>query len=88
MTPITPKRSSEEVAKLGQEIFDRRVRPTLTPEDDGKYIAIDLATEKYVIDNSDYQAMVRLRGDHPPTHIWITRVGQPYRMSFRMRFGQ
>jgi hypothetical protein len=88
MTPAAPRRSREEVAQLGQEIFDRVVRPKLTPEDDGKYVAIDIATERYEIDNSDYKAMVRLRGEQPPAHIWITRIGQPYRMSFRLRFPQ
>jgi hypothetical protein len=88
MTPAAPKRDSEEIAKIGQEIFDRVVRPKLTPEDDGKYVAIDIATERYEIDESDYKAMVRLRGEQPPARIWITRIGQPYRMSFRMRFGQ
>jgi hypothetical protein len=88
MTPAAPKRSSEEFAKLGQEIFERRVRPALTPEDDGKYVAIDIATEDYEIDNNDWHAIMRLSDRCRGGQIWLLRIGKPVQMSYRMRFPQ
>ncbi|MCI0700428.1 MAG: hypothetical protein L0241_05045 [Planctomycetia bacterium] len=88
MNPAAPKRNPEEIAKLGNDIFERRVQPLLKPEDDGKYVAIDIATEEYVIDDNDYAALTRLTDRRRGAQVWIVRVGKPYRMSFRMRFGQ
>lgn len=87
-TPTEPRRSPEEVAKLGQDIFDRVVKPNLKPEDDGNYVAIDLETEEYEIDVNDYEAMMRLTNRRRGAHIFIMRIGKPYRMSFRLRFGK
>ncbi len=89
MTPATqPRRSSEEVDQLGQAIFERRVRPLLTPEDDGKYVAIDIGTEEYEIDGIDWNAIERLIARRRGAEIWVMRFGKPYRMSYRLRFGQ
>jgi hypothetical protein len=85
MTPAAPKRSPEEVARLGTEIFERRVRPTLTPADDGKYVAIDLATEEYKIDADDYAAVMSLHAQHPGAEVWLLRAGYPaaYKLGLR-----
>ena len=85
MTPVTPKRSSEEVAKLGEEIYERRVRPTLTPEDHGKYVAIDIVSGEYEVDSDDYTAVMRLRGRIPGAEVWLTRAGFPaaYKLGLR-----
>ena len=77
-----------QVARLGQDIYERRVQPLLTPEDDGKYVAIDIATEEYEVDDNDYTALTRLTDRRRGATVWIVRINKPYRMSFRMRFGQ
>ena len=51
-----------ELARLGTEVFVTRIRPTLRPEDDGKFVAIDVATGDYELDSGDYAAVTRLRG--------------------------
>jgi hypothetical protein len=88
MTPAAPKRNPEETARIGNEIFERRVKPLLKPEDDGKFVAIDVATEEYEIDINEWDAIARLRGRGRVPQIWLVRINKPYRMSFRMRFGQ
>ena len=84
MTPPTPQRR-EEIARLGQEIFERRVRPQLKPEDDGKYVAIDIATEEYEVDSDDYAAVMRLHGRAPGAQVWLMRAGFPaaYKLGLR-----
>ncbi len=82
MPATEARRSPEELARLGAEAFDRRVRPILRPEDDGKFVAIDVGTGEFEIDDDDYTAVVRLRTRSPRAEIWLGRAGAPaaYRM--------
>ena len=73
----------EELARLGSAVFERRVRPLLGPEDDGKFIALDVQTGEYEIDEDDYPAVSRLRARMPAAQVWLSRVGQP--AAYRMR---
>jgi hypothetical protein len=76
-------RTPEELARLGAEILDRDVRPSLRPEDDGKFVAIDVATGDHEIDEDDYAAVMRLRARRPSADVWLACVGQP--ATYRMR---
>jgi hypothetical protein len=73
----TTKRTPEELASLGAGIFDRQVRPTLLPGDDGKFVAIDDESGDYELDTDDYAAVSRLRTRNPAADIWLMRVGFP-----------
>jgi hypothetical protein len=88
MPETTLRRSSDEVARLGQEIFERRVQPHLKPEDDGKYVAIDIASEDHEVDTNDWQAVMRLSERHRGGQVWLLRVGKSVRMGYRMMFPQ
>jgi hypothetical protein len=74
--------SLDELAALGGAIFDRQVRPNLRPEDDGKFVAIDVVTGDYEMDSDDYAAVARLRAHRPTADVWLMRAGSPttYRM--------
>ena len=69
--------SPEQLAQLGAEVFDRRVRPALRPEDDGKFVAVDVGTGGYEIDDDDYAAVTRLRARLPTAEVWLARAGYP-----------
>ena len=60
-TVPTTKRTLDELAGLGGEIFNRQVWPVLRPEDDGKFVAIDVETGDYEIDEDDYAAVACFR---------------------------
>jgi len=64
-------------ARRGQEAFDRHVKPKLRPEDDGKFVAVDIQSGSYEIDADDYQATGRLMNRIPGARIWLLRAGQP-----------
>jgi hypothetical protein len=72
-----PRYSKEEFARRGQEIYDRVVRPALRPEDDFKFVAIDIETSEYEMDPDDYTASKRLRDRLPDSQTWMMQVGQP-----------
>jgi hypothetical protein len=82
--PATQSRQTpEELARLGSEVFEHRVRPMLRPEDDGKFVALDVQAGEYEIDEDDYAAVTRLRARNPAAEVWLSRVGQP--AAYRMR---
>jgi hypothetical protein len=85
MTALNSRRTPEELARLGAEVFDHRVRPTLQPEDENKFVAIDVGTGDFELDDDDYTAVTRLRSRRPQAEIWLGRVGAPavYRMGRR-----
>ena len=77
MPPTESRHTHEELARLGADAFDRHVRPKLRPEDDGKFVAIDVVTGEYELDADDYAAVMRLRARLPSADIWLACVGQP-----------
>jgi hypothetical protein len=86
MPATEPHRGPEEIARLGAGVFDRHVRPALRPEDDGKFVALDIVTGDYELDEDDYAAVTRLRSRRPSAEVWLGRVGQP--AAYRMRQGR
>lgn len=77
MPTADPTRSPEDLARLGAEVFDRRVRPALRPEDDGKFVAVDVESGEYEVDADDYAAFTRLRARVPAADVWLARAGSP-----------
>ncbi|MGL4555461.1 MAG: hypothetical protein ACRC33_30195 [Gemmataceae bacterium] len=72
---VVPKYSFEEFGRRGQEIYDRVIKPTLRPEDENKFVAIDIETADYELDPDDYTACERLRSRLPESQMWMMRVG-------------
>jgi hypothetical protein len=86
MSTIKPSRTLDEVAILGKEIFDRQIQPKLQPKDDGKFVAIDVGSGDYEIDQDDYRAVARLRSRKPDAEVWLMRAGYP--AAYRMGIGR
>lgn len=85
MIPVEPADRLAEDARRGQETFDRHVRPLLRPEDDGKYVAVDIETGDYEIDKYDYAAIDRLLAPRLGARSWLFRAGHAatYRTGLR-----
>ena len=66
-----------EIDRLGPLAYDRYVRPNLRPEDDGKFIALDVDTGEYELDASDYVATTRLLDRRPGARVWLMCAGLP-----------
>jgi hypothetical protein len=76
MTTSQPRFSREDFERSGQTIYERDVRPVLRPEDDDKFVAIDIESGGYEIDRNDFAATERLLSRNPDAQIWLMRVGQ------------
>jgi hypothetical protein len=72
-----PRRTLDELARLGATIFEQQIRPLLRPEDDGKFVAVDIESGDYEMDEDDYAAVARLRSRKPAAEIWLMRAGHP-----------
>ena len=83
MLAVDECRDPERLARLGSEVYDRAVRPSLRPEDQGKYVALDVKTGAYEADVDDYAAVMRLRARLPEAEIWLARAGSPAAYSIR-----
>ena len=67
----------DDTARTGAEVFASQVRPTLRAEDDGKFVAIDVLSGDYELDEDDYAAVTRLRARRPAAEVWLERAGHP-----------
>jgi hypothetical protein len=82
MAVRVPKYSNEEAARLGNGIYDRVIRPKMTEEDHGKYVAIDMDSGEWEMDVEEMAAGDHLLNRLPDAQIWMTRVGFGYIRSF------
>ena len=89
MSASNARYSPEEFSRRGNEIYDRDIRPTLRPDDEYQFIAIDIESGSYEIDPDDFAATERLLARHSDAQIWLARVGQraAYRIGGCSAFG-
>jgi hypothetical protein len=86
MSATGPRLSREELARRGDDTFTRRVRPALRPEDEGKFVAIDVESGTFEIDEDEHAAVARLHSRVPGAQVWLVRAG--YAATHRLRGGQ
>ena len=72
-----PDAERSDVGRLGRELYTRVVMPQLRPEDDNKYVAIDVDRGAFEVDASDYEVLKRLHARRPGIRAWIERAGRP-----------
>jgi hypothetical protein len=71
-----PRYSGEEIDRIGHELYEKQIRPTVeTEENIGKIVSIDIETGDYEIDDDLLIAARRLLAKHPDAAIWSERIG-------------
>ncbi|HEX3130941.1 MAG TPA: hypothetical protein VH394_26645 [Thermoanaerobaculia bacterium] len=80
------KRERDEIARRGDEIYDSRIRPHVAPEDEGKYVLIDVESGDHEMDRDEVAASDRLLARHPDARIWMVQIGSRYARRFGPRF--
>jgi hypothetical protein len=78
MATVQRRYSKDEFARRGDEIYESTVRPQLKPEDHGRFVALDIDTNEFEIDDDELTACDRLRVRLPEAQIWMVRVGSRY----------
>lgn len=81
----SPRYSKEEFARRGNDIYEREVQPRLSPEDAGKFVAIDIETGAFECDADEIVASNRLLARNPEAQIWFRLIGSPHTRRFGPR---
>ena len=71
------RRPREETARLGDELYERDIRPHVEADHHGEIVAIDVDTGDYAIAENVVNAWERLVPQHPDGSFWFVRVGYP-----------
>jgi hypothetical protein len=77
-----PRYSKEEFARRGDEIYERELRANLEDGNHGKFVAIEIETGAYEIDDNELAASDRLVARVPNAQVWLRRVGSRYARRF------
>lgn len=65
-----------EFAQKGEALYQSRVLPEISEEKlKGKFVAIDVDTGKYFIDDLDVKAIMRARREFPNRKFYLKRIG-------------
>ena len=74
--PATRTRPKDEIARLGDEIYERDIRTHVEAAHHGEIVSIDVDTGDWAIGSSILEAADRLRAQRPEAiDVWSLRVG-------------
>ncbi len=87
LSPGTDKRPTlpkEEIARLGDGIYQRDVRPQVEGKHQDDYVAIDLDSGSWAVSDDILTSVASLRAEQPDAvNVWLVRVGHPTARIFR-----
>ncbi len=72
---MSTHRTVEETERLGEEVYERNIRPKVEATHHGKIVAIDVDSGDYAIADTGLAAADALRKRHPAHDVWVVRVG-------------
>ena len=73
---MVTRRPAEEIARLGDTIYQRDIRREVEDSHDGDYVAIDVESGRWALAGSELGATKRLRERQPDAiNVWLLRVG-------------
>ena len=74
--PATPTRPRDEIARLGDEIYERDIRPQVEGDRHGEIVSIDVDSGSWATGNDLLAATGRLRAQRPEAvNVWSLRIG-------------
>jgi hypothetical protein len=71
-TLLTPQ---DEIAALGEQIYETRLRQVLEPDHVGKYVAIDVKSDDYVIADTILDAAQGLAAKNAGVESYVIKIG-------------
>ena len=79
---VASRRPLDELARLGDQIYERDIRPKIEATQRGKIVAIDVDSGDYAIADTALAAADALRERRPALDVWAVRVGHRALVSF------
>ncbi|MBC7809284.1 MAG: hypothetical protein H7145_24380 [Akkermansiaceae bacterium] len=71
----TTKVTANEIAERGEAIYEQHIHAKFETEHVGKFLAIDIVTGDYEMDEDDYEASDRLWARYPGNLQYDIRIG-------------
>ena len=78
-----PKMSYEEQKRRGEAIYDAKIRPLIGPDDERKFVLVDVISGDYEVAERSADARVKLRKRRPGAVIHTMRDHRTHVMLFR-----
>ena len=75
MSTSSSQYSAEEMARLGDSIYEQEIRSRVEAGNVGKVVAIDIQSHAFVVDENALVASQRLLDQHPNADVWCVRIG-------------
>jgi hypothetical protein len=69
-----PGHTTEEVARLGEEIYEREIREKVEADHEGEFLVVDVTTGSYELDESDVAASDRALAKNPDALLRGSRL--------------
>jgi 2-succinyl-5-enolpyruvyl-6-hydroxy-3-cyclohexene-1-carboxylate synthase len=78
--------TTEEVVRLGREIYEREVRAQVETTHDGEFVVVDVTTGAWEVDEDDVAASERVLTNNSEAMLYFARVGRraAYRLGHRL----
>ena len=73
LTQINP----EEIAKKGEEIYQRKFKGQYEPNFNGKFLVIEIGSEEGFLGNTSAQALEKAKEKYPQKIFYIKKIGFP-----------
>ena len=79
----TPATDAEKRLALGKQVYETKIKHLVDPQEYGKFLALDIVTGDYVVNQDLIVAEDELKSRKPEAVIYIVRVG--HSVPFRIR---
>ena len=74
--------NSEEIVERGEALYTQRIRAQVEPDNVGKFLALDIGTGAYEMDEDELAAVQRVKANNPNAVLYILRIG--YATAYRL----
>lgn len=81
-----PRYSSDEITDRGQALYDQQIRAKVEPQQNGKFLVLDIETGDYEVDADSLAALERATAKHPDPALYLVRIGFPTAIKLGGRF--
>ena len=75
MSQMETSYSKEAAAMIGEEIYEKKIRPQVEGKYKNQVVAIDLETGDYAIGHNAIEASHKLSDLHQIKEVWFVRIG-------------
>ena len=82
-----PRYTSDEIVERGQALYDQQIRPQVEPQQNGKFMVLDIETGDYEVDMDSYAAYERAAARRSDAPFYLLRVGFPTAVTLGAKAG-